>query len=320
MLDELVFLLYLDQGFIKDLHSTVIEGFIESETVRYSVDSSNNNRFKLGIRDKKEKEGHFNNTDEEAHILEEQDCYTLKSIELENYTDAEFASEDKRINKKDIEHKKTFFSTNIDYSSSCVFFHPVWNKMKELRITKKIDSDYCSSGDFVEFCGEMTSISISGYILKLIDIIEAYSAETLDGILSKSNFIGDLKFEIINRMLKKLYLELQKCGTEDIIIWANNCAVVLNICVHEFEVRHLHMYDNCSCKCKIWGKVCKIIDEGDSINLLRKTGHTKYYESLLLSFEPYLECLRSNSVILPQRPSLEIYGPSILIKPISIHI
>lgn len=83
---------------------------------------------------------------------------------------------------------------------------------------------------------------------------------------------GYYNFTIVLKLLTQLQSELNDGGTEDFIVDAESYSIIINVCRKEFDARHLHIYDSCSCKCRIWGKVCKIIDDTDSIKLLRKTG------------------------------------------------
>lgn len=326
MFENLLLLLYLDQEFVKDLHSVMTEGFIESETIRYSIDTAANSKLALESRNRDECYKKLNakgvsNVDSPVDLE--------KRTDSDKWFDAMTSFENKMANKADFEKKKIYFNINWNYSPSFVFYNDIYKRMHESNITTDFCYNYkrydnmclsCYEGDFIEFFGELTSISIARYVDSIRDIIDIYTPEALDKIISDSEFDGPLKFSMIDKFLLRIQESMCKCDTDDFVVHMDNCNILLCTYTCEFGNRHFHMYDTDLCKFKIWGKVIKKVDEGESVSLLRRTGQPDYYKRILENIEEYLDVLREKDIIIPEKPLYQIDGPSLLIRPISIHI
>ncbi|SHJ64839.1 hypothetical protein SAMN02745163_02356 [Clostridium cavendishii DSM 21758] len=299
--------IYLDEGLIKNLCSSMLEGYIEIRTSKVTYDRALTGRVHLENRQqlfgeersaRDEREGYKGKNTSEA-------CSNQQSV------DRDTGVEQRDCERVEEEVKKiytifTFHNRILDVLSN--------NNM----LTRPSESQLINSniivGSFIEVTGTITTTSVLSYLDIIIDIINCYGEEYLNSLI-KEDFKGNMNFSSILNMEKRLRDILALNGTQDLIVVKGNTIIILTVNTKFFMNNDAYIYDKVNCNCKIMGKVLSV---SKNISLFRKASSYEYYEKLIASFEPLMKALESKGIIVPKMPRIRLEGNIVELLPISI--
>lgn len=301
--------IYINRNLILDLYSILIDGYIDSREI-LTANSTDNNLKVQGARKNGENEDSKKTDANDKNIVNGKgnNC----SEEFLGYL------EHKNSSRNQIRIKKTYTSFQM------------FNKMKEImkknNMIKTIrNTDIKASpivfGEYIEFEGVISSISVQSQINTVINIFECYDPKVLDKLLiSKDAEAPITNYSVLLKQLKILSDLLSKNNTVTMIMENNHFSSVLNVNLNYFLDKNSYIYDQVNCKCRVLCKVIKTTKEHECINLLDKTCMSDYYEKLLESVKQYLSVLDKNNIIAPQTFSTNIDYPAIQAIPIAMYV
>lgn len=303
--------IYANREIILDLYSIIIDGYLESVSIKRVEDKSDNFRVQNGRKNVKSNDLKKSYTSKDKISIAENEC-------IDKYRDFSGTIDDKNSIRDEISVKRIY--TN---------FH-ILNKLKNVMVAEnmikymkkgKISSENIVRGDYIEVEGCISPISLITEINTMIDIIETYDDKELNKLLkNQQDREVFMDYSIILKHLKNLNKQLSSHNTTNMIIDCKYSKVVLNINTNNFSDKNVYMYDNVDCDCKVLCKVIKVVDENKYIDLLCKTCMSSYYNELLKSIRTNLDILRENNIILPNNITTEIKGPAIQAIPIAIYV
>lgn len=303
--------IYANREIILDLYSIIIDGYLESVSIKRVEDKSDNFRVQNGRKNVKSNDFKKSYTSKDKISIAENEC-------IDKYRDFSGTIDDKNSIRDEISVKRIY--TN---------FH-ILNKLKNVMVAEnmikymkkgKISSENIVRGEYIEVEGCISPISLITEINTMIDIIETYDDKELNKLLkNQQDREVFMDYSIILKHLKNLNKQLSSHNTTNMIIDCGYYKVVLNINTNNFSDKNVYMYDNVHCNCKVLCKVIKVVDENKHIDLLCKTCMSSYYNELLKSISTHLDILRENNIILPNNIITEIKGPAIQAIPIAIYV
>ncbi|MCG4580537.1 hypothetical protein [Clostridium cochlearium] len=303
--------IYANREIILDLYSIIIDGYLESISIRRVEDKSDNFRVQNGRKNVKSNDFKKSYTSKDKISIAENEC-------IDKYRDFSGTIDDKNSIRDEISVKRIY--TN---------FH-ILNKLKNVMVQEnmlkymkkgKSSSENIICGEYIEVEGCISPISLITEINTIIDIIETYDDKALNKLLkNQQDREVFMDYSIILKHLKNLNKQLSSHNTTNMIIDCGYYKVVLNINTNNFSDKNVYMYDNVHCDCKVLCKVIKVVDENKHIDLLCKTCMSSYYNELLKSISTHLNILRENNIILPNNIITEIKGPAIQAIPIAIYV
>ena len=286
--------IYINQGLVLDLESSMLNGYIESKSVRDSEDV----------------EVHFRNTEENRF----QKTIQAKSVVKNENDSGQFHG--------DIEYGKDVSSRIIFTSFSR--FNSIRSMMLEKNmikpiIEKDILDSKIKSGDYVEFTANMITTSLLPTINTLIGVIESYDTKILDNLIREKLFgINNITF--ILGQLKFLSNSLSMNNTTDIVLNIDSSKVVLTVNLNYFSDKNAYVYDLAYSEVKILGMVSRVVNAVNYFDLLRKTATSDYYNKFLESLSPYLRILNDNGILVPDNFITKINEPGINVIPVAIYV
>ena len=303
--------IYVNKDVILDLYSIVIDGYLESTSIKRIKDKSDNFRIQNGGKNVESSDLKEAYTSKDKISVVEDGC-------IDKYRDFSGTIDDRNSIRDEISVKRIY--TN---------FH-ILNKLKDAMIEQNMlkymekEKSSCKNvdcGEYIEVNGCISSISPMNQINTMIDIIETHDDKELNKLLeSEENRNTLTDYSIILRHLKNLNGRLNKHNTTNMIMDCGNSKIVLNVNTNNFSDKNVHMFDNVHCDCKVLCKVIRIVDENEHIDLLCKTCMSSYYNELLKSFTTHLDILRENNIIIPDNITTTIKGPAIQVIPIAIYV
>ncbi|AVP55480.1 hypothetical protein K144313037_16280 [Clostridium tetani] len=303
--------IYANREIILDLYSIIIDGYLESVSIKCVKDKSDNFRVQNGGKNVESNDSKEAYTSKDKISIVEDKC-------IDKYRDFSGTIDDRNSIRDEISVKRIY--TN---------FH-ILNKLKDVMVEEnmlkyikkgEISSENIIHGEYIEVDGYISPISPITEINTMIDIIETYDDKELNKLLkNKQDREIFMDYSIILKHLKNLNKQLSAHNTTNMIIDCEYSKVVLNINTNNFSDKNVYMYDNVHCDCKILCKVIRVVDENEHIDLLCKTCMSSYYNELFKSIGTNLDILRENSIIVPNNITTEIKGPAIQAIPIAIYV
>lgn len=286
--------IYTNRNLILDLASFLVEGYLESKSIKSVKEQEDTLRIALDYKeqgttkdksttDTSEKSGYIN---VESEISDE---ITIKKV----YTTFYFFN-----NIKDILRKKKLVRDITEYDI--------------------INKNICC-GEYIEFSAKISTTSTLGAINRIIDVLESYDIKVLDSLI-KDNIGGLTNCSVILKQLKNINGYLSKNSTTDLIMNFNSARAVLDININNFCDKNACIYDTAYSECKTLCKIIKTVDENSSIDLLRKTGISDYCCDFFNSIKPYLKVLSDKGILVPNNFITKINGPAIQVIPIAIYV
>lgn len=189
---------------------------------------------------------------------------------------------------------------------------------------EKIKSINC--GDFIEFetiLRRNPIVEAFQSIKNLMELVNQFSDEKQQ----KQNPGGGKKEKYINTgndmvkiipQINSLFQDVTKNGFIDLIgSTANNLNVVLST-IQDFYINK-DSDEVLDGNYKILGKIIRIVNENENINLLRKTSFNAFHETLFNQFEEIIKNMGETGIVMPELIT-KINGPAILLKTIGIFI
>ncbi|GAB6149370.1 DUF6414 family protein [Clostridium novyi] len=303
MKNDLCIPIYLNEKVVFDLLAIIEDGFSHISEVKTS--SSNQNNIN----------GEVNSSLKSSNILS-----TLFGVTLSAKLNGDLKNIENEENKKEKVH------TNVS----------LFSKLRKTLINEQIlkndflhkfDINNVTTGDFIEIEGMLKKspmIETMGTFLEVFNTFLSFAEEPQLGNKKKFKNEKNENKKIFEQM-NILYDDLIKTNTIDLLVDVANSDNVkvllsaqLNHFVNGFESE---LVDG---KYRILGKVIKIIDENDSINLFRKTSF-KIFESTVLNnlIESMNNSINSEEsddigIKIPEIIS-QITGPGVIVIPIAIY-
>lgn len=302
--------IYANRELILDLYSIMIDGYLESASIRRVEDKSDNFKVQGGHRNVESSDLKKSTSSDKKNIV--------KDISIGKNNDFSGSIDDRNSFRNEISVKKVY--TTFHILNNLKYSMEQKNMVKYIKKEKIIDKDIVC-GEYIEVEGSISPISPTVQINTMIDIIENYDDKQLNKLLKThqdKKIIMD--YSIILKHLKNLNGYLNKYNTTNMIINCDYFKVVLNINTKNFSDKNVCMYDNIYCDCKALCKVVRNVDENEYIDLLDKTCMSSYYNELFKSMQSYLDVLSKNNIIVPDNITTKIKGPAIQAIPMAIYV
>lgn len=192
------------------------------------------------------------------------------------------------------------------------------NKLLFCKAEDKLDFQKISTGDFIEFEGELQKNPMIDIFEKFIDTFRMIDIFSL---LKDKSINSNEKYEEENYIVRqiKLFLdELKHTGTIDFILESENGTLVLS--AQEKYLENDNISEIIGGRFKILGKVIKICnDKNDSINLVRKTTLNILNKNTIDQFSQIFKSEELKNYNLPEMRT-EILGPAAIIIPVAIYV
>lgn len=305
-------LIYLDEGLTKNLNSLVINGYIEKRTSKWIEDrtiSAGINFSDKGL-----------SFEEERCAKDERDGYKGKNCSnAYNFTEGKENHQNldgRRFVRREEELTRIYTSFELHLQ--------LINSLNTSNLLKTISGDWRNNqdikvGDYIEINGTISSESVLSYLDVFYDAINCIGLPNVKKYCTCDNNVLD-NFEFMFKQIEHLNSLLKSNDTKDMIIKTEGNDVVVIANNNYFFNTYSNIFDEVECPCKVIGKVVKIYSSSESIHLLRKTGHPKFYENLFSSCCSIKDNLNSAGIVLPEQPKIKVDGETILIIPISVSI
>ncbi|MEW9094117.1 MAG: hypothetical protein AB2417_03450 [Clostridiaceae bacterium] len=303
--------IYINKNLIVDLHSILINGFIESRAVRFLEDRATLLKLQKGCKTSEgsgKKKSKNNNKEKNVSKDSSLNCSEDFSAILDT----------RNATKNEVSIKQIFTTFQI--------FFDLRNIMLEKGVLKSIGNNSImnydtSPGEFIEFEGHISPTSPLSQINTMIDIFECYDCKNLDKLLKSNDSEEPLNnYSVMLKQMKNLSACLNRNNTVNMIMDCNSFTSVLNVNVNNFSDKNAYMYDTVHCPCKVLCKVIKVVNEDNHIDLLCKTCMSDYYTELFNQAQPYLDLLAKNNIILPKEFTSKIQGPAIQVIPLAMYV
>lgn len=311
--------IYFNKDYIFDLYSILKDGYLESKSIKFTKDKSNSLKLEKSCKDRESSGNKLTKSNKKCYKdITKENC---KGQDISKDINNDFSAtlDNKKGNKNDISVKEIYppFYLFDKLRNIMINENMIKNMTKEDIVKKRIEC-----GDYVEFKGCISTISILNSINNLIDIIEAYDSKELDKLLKDDPILKNsiTNYTVILNQLKNMSSYLSKNNTVNMIMDLDKCKIVLNVNINYFSQKNAYIYDNAYSSCNVLCKVINIADNGKTIDLFAKTGMSNYYRKFLLSLKPYLELLNQNNIIIPMEFITEIVEPAIQVIPIAIYV
>ncbi|WP_061994292.1 hypothetical protein [Clostridium sp. ATCC 25772] len=294
--------LYLNGGLIQDLSGLLIDGYIQTKTLKCITEDMGNARLEKYLKD-------TNKIEKDKSPI---------GLDGTNEGLTRGTLDGRAINREEYSISKTYATFS--------FFRQVRESMNDNNMYSVINSKdiilgKVKPGNHVEFYGVVSSMSILSNINEMIDTISCYDITLLNGLLPKDTLIN--YNTIINQlnMIKK-YLTLN--NTFDMIMDLGCCKAIINVHNDNFISKTTHSYDFCNCNCTVMGKVICVCNKNQHVDLLRKSCNGDFFRKLILNMKPYFEILEKQGIVLPEiidekLCATKINGPCIQIIPIAMY-
>ncbi|ACO84701.1 DUF6414 family protein [Clostridium botulinum] len=319
--------IYLNKMLIQDLHSILINGYLQSTSIKYITDKTDSVKLQKGMEKRCRNEDTYSKKKNKFHNREKSICNRDKeslSIECNSLSDESNimgSLDGKNTNIREFGITKIYTTFHL--------FHNLKNMMMNQNMIKQItEKDIINNniecGDYVEFEANMDPICVVSQLNCIVDTMECYDVNKLDYLLQEKSKLDESHFmnnyNVVLKELKNLNENLKSYNTRDIVVRLKNCSGVLTINTNNFSEENPYMYDMAYCNCKILCKVVKIAKSQDKIDLLRKTRMSGYYNKFLKSIAPHLKLLNDNDIITLNNIITSIDGPAIQALPIAIYV
>lgn len=302
--------IYLDKGFILDLYSILIDGYLESKSIRVINDKSDSIRLQKSCRKQKSKDKKKSNNDKVKN--------KIRDRALSNYDEFLGSLDDRNSNRNECSIKRVYTTFYLLFSLK----DRMYKKNMIRNITEEdILKNNIKCGEYVEFNGNISIDTTLNKVNNLIDIIECYDSNELNKLLVDKQIGSSItNYTVILNILKTLSAHLTKNNTVNMVMDLNQCKAVLNVNLNYFSDKNAYIYDEAFSACKVLCKVTNVVDSTKNIDLLAKTGMSQYYTEFLNSLNPYLNLLNDNNIITPKDLLISIEQPAIQVIPMAIYV
>ncbi|WP_163193008.1 hypothetical protein [Clostridium thermarum] len=286
--------IYTNNNIIYNLGATLIEGYIESTSVRNA----------LGLT------GTLKYSEDNKLQTNSEDKLTSTSSGDSNYFDG-------RLDYKNEVNVKTIYSTFYLFNS----IRDVLVRKNELKFISDNDiiENRIKCGQYIEFNADLSTTSLLTEVSTIVDVLSSYDIKILDELL-KSRMGGYMTCSAILNQLKCLCNCLNRNNSTDLIMNLNNSKAILNINANYFCDKNSCIYDTANTNCYVLCKVIRCIKKESNCCLLRKTAMSDYYNRFLAHIKPYLNILNENGILVPANFETKVVGPAIQAIPVAMYI
>ncbi|ENK1243592.1 hypothetical protein AB2063_001738 [Clostridium botulinum] len=319
--------IYLNKMLIQDLYSILINGYLQSTSIKYVTDKTDSVRLQKGLEKHCRNENTYSKKKNKFHNREKSICnkdkerLSIKNNCISDESNITGSLDGRNTNIKEFGVTKIFTTFHLFFDLRNMMMKQ--NMIKQIT-EKDIINNNISCGDYVEFEANMDNICIVSQLNSIIDTIECYDINKLNNIInesSKSNksyYMND--YNVILQELKNLNENLKRYNTRDVVVRFKNCSGVLSVNINDFPEENPYMYDIAYCNCKVLCKVLKVVQDKSNIDLLRKTGMSSHYNKFLKSINPYFSILNDNDIFTFNNIITSIQGPAIQALPIAMYV
>lgn len=300
--------IYLNEKLLSDVYPVIIDGFIESKSIRFMEDKSDFLRIQKGYKNQESEDNKVSNNNKDRNKVED--------ISQTKVNDFSGALDDRRANRNELTIKKIYTKFYLFYDLR----NTLINRSMLRYITEEdILNNNVTCGEYVEFNSNIISESSCNEITNLLDIIKCYDSKELNKLLQNTPMKNSMtNYTVIEKQLEILKKLFEVNDWANVVTKFSKCRAVLNVDKKCFCSRNI--YDNSNFSCTVLGKVLRCISDKGSICLLDKTGMEDYYMDFINSLTPYLDILRENNIVIPNRITTEVKSPAIHIMPIGIYV
>lgn len=318
--------IYLNKMLIQDLYSILINGYLQSTSIKYITDRTDSVRLQKELEKNCRNENTYSKKKNKFHNREKSICnkdkerLSIKSDCISDECNIMGSLDGKNTNIKEFGVTKIYTTFHLFYNLKNMMMNE--NMIKQIT-EQDIINNNIKCGDYVEFEGNMDSSCIVSQLDSLINTIECYDINKLNNLIlenNKNNINSINNYTVILKELKILNENLKKYNTRDMVVRLKNCSGVLSLNINNFSEESPYMYDAAYCNCKILCKVLRVAENKNKIDLLRKTGMSNYYNKLLTTMTPYLNLLNNNDILTFDNIKTTIEGPAIQGIPIAIYV
>lgn len=286
--------IYANRNYILDLAAGLIDGYIESKSLRNALALTGNIRSNKDYKVQKTSE----------------DKLKVDTGDESSYFDgkADFRNE---FNVKKI-YTTFYFLNNVREAL-------MQQNLVRAITEKEVLDNKVRCGEYVEFVGGISTNSLCSTISTTIDTLSSYDIKALDDLI-KYKMGGYNNCSSILNQLKCLNNCLNRNNTTDILMNIGSCNAVLDINNNNFCDKNAFAYDTANTQCRVLCKVIKCVDKNDYICLLRKTAMSSFYNEFLTSLKPYLKELNDNGVLVPDSFITRVDGAAFQAMPIAMYV
>ncbi|EJO5346803.1 hypothetical protein NRP93_000863 [Clostridium botulinum] len=319
--------IYLNKMLIQDLYSILINGYLESTSIKYVTDKTDSVRLQKGTEKNCRNERTYSKKKNEFHNREKNICnkdrekLSIKTNCISDESNITGSLDGRNTNIKEFGVTKIFTTFHLFFNLRNMMIKQ--NMIKEITENDIINNNI-NCGDYVEFQANMDTICIVSQLNSIINTMECYDITALNNLVTKTNASNKNfpmnNYSIMIKELKNLNENLKTYNTRDMIMRFEKCNGVLSVDMSNFPKENPYMYDIGYCDCKVLCKVLKIVQNGNNIDLLRKTGMSNYYNNFLKSITPYLNTLNDNGILNLDNIITRVEGPAIQALPIAIYV
>ncbi|ENK1242098.1 hypothetical protein AB2063_000199 [Clostridium botulinum] len=300
--------IYLNEKLLSDVYPIVIDGFIESKSIRLVRDKSDFIRLQTGRKNQRSEDKKISNNDKDRNKVEDVSQNIVN--DFSGYLD------DRAVNRNELTIKRIYTKFYLFYDLRNALIN---KNMLRFVTDEDIINNNLIPGEYIEFDSNIISESTCNEAANLLDIIKCYDSKELNKLLQNTNMEKSItNYTIIERQLEILKKLLEINDSANVVTKLNKCKAVLNVDRKCFCSNNI--YDNSNFPCRILGKVLRCEHNKGSICLLDKTGMDNYYIDFLNSLEPYLDILRNNNIVTPKSIITEIEAPAMHVMPIGMYI
>ena len=311
-MNSLDLLIYLDGVLTKNLNSLVVNGYIEKRTSKWIEDRT--------LTGRAFNEVHNQFHIEDKYIKDKRDGYKGSNItnadSKTNWMEDSRMLEGKRYVRREEEIQRIY--TSFELHQQLLEGMNNSNLIKDFSNNNLEDSNI-SEGDYVQITGEITSESLVSYIDLISSLLTNINPISFNSTLKSTNS-NVINCEYILSQVNYIKNLLTNNNTQDMILKSYNNDVVVTVNTDNFFNSYANVYDKMNCNCKVVGKVVKVCNGDECIQLLRKTGQPRFYENFISNCDPVKDLFKSNGIILPDLPRCRVNSKSFLIIPVSICI
>lgn len=301
MIKELCIPVYLNEKIVFDLLATIEDGFSKVRAISNNQSMNSSNTENLGAG--------FNLPSFMSSFL---------GISL-NGSQTKIAGEHDSKNESE---------ERIHTSGS--LFAKLRNSLNEAGLLYKYSAEpdwfeKIKNGDFIEVEGKIRKSPMIETLETFVEVMDTALLFSSDGTNSKANKMKKNKSEseIVYDQMKALLRDLTKEDSLDLILESENSdiKVIMPIKSNNFESElETELIDG---QFKVLGKVIKIVNEGEHVNLFRKTSFKIFQDKMIRDFtDSFNSSLESDneddSFVMPKVIS-KLEGPIFVIIPIAVY-
>lgn len=303
MKDNLCIPIYLNEKIVFDLLAIIEDGFSHISEVKTLTSNQNNIN------------GEMNSSLKSSNILS-----TLFGVTLSAKLNTDLK------NRENEESKQEKVHTNVSLFSK-LRKTLINEKILKKDLINKFDINDVKTGDFIEIEGMLKKspmIETMGTFIEVFNTFLCFAEEPQLGNKKKYKNEKSQNEKIFEQM-KILYEDLIKTNTVDLLVNvenSNNTKVLLSAQLNHFiNGFESELVDG---KYRILGKVIKIINKDESINLFRKTSFKIFQDTVLNTvIEDMNNSMKGeeNDIMGIQIPNIisKIDGPGVIVIPIAIY-